>query len=416
MSASSIRLVHASDLHLERPVAGLSQIPDHLRESLLTAPLTAAERVFDTALSEAADALLLAGDIIDCPLAGPRGMALLREQFERLNERGIPVYWAGGQSDPADSWPASVPLPENVVRFPAGRVTDHQLMRDGEVIARIQGISARKGERLPETGFHRDAHGRLTVGVAYGADEDRSFEGRNVHYMALGGRHARQTISEKPAVIHYSGSPQGRAPTETGTHSCTLVVANGGPDEWSLALQTIETDVLRFVEETLEITASTDHQQLEQLLARRTEKIAEQHSSAHQLITWLVVGAGPLLNRLRPEGPLPKQLIEQLQKRYGQDSPSSWARSLVSNTSVSVPEEWLDQETILGDLLRQFRHLQDHAEEKIDLARFLPRGQREGSLAHLAKVEPRRREALLDRAAKLGLELLEVSGQQQSEP
>ena len=55
MSASSIRLVHASDLHLERPVAGLSQIPDHLRESLLTAPLTAAESVFDTAVSEAAD-------------------------------------------------------------------------------------------------------------------------------------------------------------------------------------------------------------------------------------------------------------------------------------------------------------------------------------------------------------------------
>ena len=68
----------------------------------------------------------------------------------------------------------------------------------------------------------------------------------------------------------------------------------------------------------------------------------------------------------------------------------------------------MDQETILGDLLRQFRHLDNHADEKIDLARFLPRAHREGSLAHLARVEPRQRAQLIDHAAKLGLELLEV--------
>ena len=44
MSQPPLRFVHAGDLHLERPLSGVSEVPDHLREAFLEAPYLAAEQ------------------------------------------------------------------------------------------------------------------------------------------------------------------------------------------------------------------------------------------------------------------------------------------------------------------------------------------------------------------------------------
>ena len=63
-----LRFVHASDLHLERPLGGVADVPTHLRDLFLDAPFEATAQVFETALSEGADALLLAGDVVEFDL------------------------------------------------------------------------------------------------------------------------------------------------------------------------------------------------------------------------------------------------------------------------------------------------------------------------------------------------------------
>ncbi|MBA3481604.1 MAG: metallophosphoesterase, partial [Pirellulales bacterium] len=83
MSQPPLRFVHAGDLHLERPLWGVSEIPDHLREAFLEAPYFAAEQIFETALTEGADALLLSGDVVHLDRAGPRAIVFLSEQFRR---------------------------------------------------------------------------------------------------------------------------------------------------------------------------------------------------------------------------------------------------------------------------------------------------------------------------------------------
>ena len=127
-----IRLVHASDLHLETPVYGLPEVPEHLRELLIEAPYHAAEQVFETALAEDVDAVLLAGDVLNVDRAGPPAIVLLLDQFARLGERGVAIYWAGGAVDVPDSWPRSVTLPSNVHVFPIGHVESLDLARAGE--------------------------------------------------------------------------------------------------------------------------------------------------------------------------------------------------------------------------------------------------------------------------------------------
>src|SRR4029078_6409687 len=140
-----LRLVHASDLHLERPLDGLADIPDHLRELLIEAPYHAAEQVFETALAEDVDAVLLPLDILNLDRAGPPAIVLLLDQFARLAERKIPIYWAGGSVDTPDSWPRSVALPSKVPVFPIGHVESHDLTRAGQTIARVQGTSCPEG-------------------------------------------------------------------------------------------------------------------------------------------------------------------------------------------------------------------------------------------------------------------------------
>ena len=49
MSQPPLRFVHAGDLHLECPLGGVAEVPEHLRELLLDAPFLAAQQVFETA-------------------------------------------------------------------------------------------------------------------------------------------------------------------------------------------------------------------------------------------------------------------------------------------------------------------------------------------------------------------------------
>jgi hypothetical protein len=72
-----------------------------------------------------------------------------------------------------------------------------------------------------------------------------------------------------------------------------------------------------------------------------------------------------------------------------------------------VPAEWYDQETCLGDFLREVREFELHDHLPLDLQQFLPddvRGEQLAAVASVATADER--VGLLCRAAKLGVDLL----------
>jgi exonuclease SbcD len=397
-----LRLVHASDFHLELPLHGLAEIPDHLRELLIEAPYHAAEQVFETALAEDVDAVLLAGDVLHVDRAGPPAIVLLLDQFARLGERGIPIYWAGGTVDLPDTWPRSVALPENVHVFPVGRVELLDLVRSGEIIARVQGTSCRENGEVETKGFHRDAHGLFTIGVAHGTSDSAGHEGDRVHYMALGGQHQQQTVDEQPGIAHYCGTPQGRRPSETGPHGCTVVTVD---DTQRAKTRFVATDTVRWIDQTLEVTATTKSEQLHDRMVERLEKLQAQHPGVDLFVSWNIRGAGPLVNQLRP-GNLADELLVDLRRQFGERSPVAWSVSITCDSPLSVPAEWYDQETCLGDFLRAVREF-ELQETSFDLRPFLPENVRDEFLESIARVETAdERNELLCRASKLGVDLL----------
>lgn len=406
MARPTLRLLHASDLHLELPLWGLAEIPDHLRDLMIEAPYQAAEQVFETALAEDVDALLLAGDVLNVDRAGPPAIMLLLEQFARLADRGIPVYWAGGAVDLPDNWPRSVPLPDNVHVFPVGRVETLDVVRGDETVARVQGTSCREGGIVEARGFHRDAHGLFTVGVAYGTDDSPGHEGDRVHYMALGGRHRHETVDHEPGIAYYCGTPQGRGPSETGPHGTTLITVD---ESGRAKTRFVSTDCVRWIRESLEVTATTRSEQFFDRMVDRLEKLQAKEPGLDHLVCWEIRGTGPLVNRLRPGG-LADELLVDLRRRFGESAKGrsvAWSASLECRAPLSVPPEWYDQETVLGDLLRQVREYELHDELPLDLRQFVPDDMRGDPLAAMAQVDGRdERGELLCRAAKLGVDLL----------
>ena len=224
MSNWPFRFVHASDFHLEQPLSGVAEVPEHLRELFLEAPYAAAARVFETALTEQAAFLILSGDILHPLYAGPRGMMFLCEQFARLAEREIAVYWAGGTVDPPDQWPASIALPGNVHVFPRGRVDEFVHEHDGAPIARLLGTSRRQTTRHPSRRFSCPIRAGCRPSPWLTAARTRRPCKPGVF---ITGPWAAGTIAQRrpasPHMIHYCGSPQGRRPEESGVHGCTLV-------------------------------------------------------------------------------------------------------------------------------------------------------------------------------------------------
>ncbi len=87
MAGESFRFIHASDFHLETPLGDLDAYPPALREQMATAPMKAAQAVLDAALVENIDFLVLAGDLLNPATAGPRGMSLLLNYFEKLHQK-----------------------------------------------------------------------------------------------------------------------------------------------------------------------------------------------------------------------------------------------------------------------------------------------------------------------------------------
>jgi len=325
MSGQAFRFLHASDLHLERSIGGLTEIPNHLRTELRDAPLEALRAIVDVAIEEQVEFIVLAGDVVDPHQGGPRALAYLSEQFRRLAEADIAVYWAGGRVDSPERFPKDWLVADNVHYFATKQIEQIVHERDGEPIASVQGISTSQ-QKVRASSFHADPTGRFTIAIAYGQADEKRLQKSGVHYWALGGRHQRKTLYSDEHMAHYSGTPQGRSLSEAGAFGVTLVHVD---EDHRLRTQRIATDRVRWHEEQIELSSDSTQEEFEGQLRDRLQGIADKMPDHLALVQLGVGGSGPLADRLR-SGPLVGQLLEWLQAEYADKSPGP-PRSMLSH-------------------------------------------------------------------------------------
>ena len=408
MSHRPFRFVHASDFHLEMPLQGMAEVPDHLREPLLEAAYTrrraglrrragrgggvpgplrrysapAADRAARAAVPQRA--VRPAGPAADSRLLGHR---------RGRSAGGL----ARGHSPARECAPIA----------PRGRVSEFVHQRDGVPLARLllarprrQSQRLRAGDFTPDpAGLYHDRRRRT------GRSRRRPWACTGIDYWALGGRHDRSTLFSAPQMAHYAGSPQGRRPDEAGVHGCTLVQVD---ENRQSRTHLVPTDAIRWLERTGggrgdDRAAATWNRCLRQ----RCTPCWKTHAEA---------GPAGVVDRGR-------RRAAGRAVAAGQAWPASCSACCGAST-VSVrrppgacrwtssrwpdlPPEWYEQETIRGDFLRAIRQFEMNHGEPLELEGYLSEGHLAGGVGRGRRDRrPAVRQAVLRDAAWLGVDLL----------
>ncbi len=347
MSGESFRFIHASDFHLETPLGDLDQLPPNLRDALATAPRDAAAAIFEAALATNIDFLVLSGDLLHPVAAGPHGMSLLLDNFEKLHAAKKPVYWAAGIADDPKQWPEAVPLPPNVTLFPREKALSVSYERAGRTICTVVGRSSEGRSSLHVPGFQSEPSDEFTIGVGYGASDANALSAGRMDYWALGGAHNYTDIEGgAPAGAIQPGSPQGRGLDETGPHGYCVVDVDA---EQTARVHRVEADCFRYCYETIDADQIRSVGSLRNLLGQKIATLANENGGRHLLIAWDVQLTDPEMIAAVGD---PVELLRQIRRDHGTGNPAAWTTRLTVRPPRTYPKSWREEDTILGDFLR----------------------------------------------------------------
>jgi DNA repair exonuclease SbcCD nuclease subunit len=141
---SGFSFIHAADLHLDSPFAGITARGLSIAKALQQATFRALNSLVGLALARQADFVVLAGDVFDWADKSLTAQLAFADAIARLEKPGIAVFVAQGNHDPAAGGGFAVDFPGNLVIFPHEKVETHFVSRNGRKIAAVSGISFEK--------------------------------------------------------------------------------------------------------------------------------------------------------------------------------------------------------------------------------------------------------------------------------
>ena len=226
-----LKIIHAADLHLDSPFAGLSPEQAALRrEELRSLP----DRLADLANEEQADLVLLAGDLLD-------GQRIYRETAEMLARAlgriRTKVFISPGNHDPYNAsspytlpiWPDNVhiftsPLPQAVPLSELGcTVYGAAFTQEQQEASSLSGFTA-TGEGINLMVLHGNTQGR-----DYAPISPADISARGLDYLALGHIHQHSGLQKSGATSWaYPGCPEGRGFDELDDKGVLILTVEKG--------------------------------------------------------------------------------------------------------------------------------------------------------------------------------------------
>lgn len=228
-------VVHAADLHIDSPLAGLGRLSGLDGGVFRLATRRAFTALIDLCLQRQADVLLLAGDVFDGSWKDwNTGLFFVRE-LGRLAQSGTRVVMLRGNHDAASIMGRQLTLPDFVHVLP-DKEPGSVVFDDVGVAVHGQGYARREVFDNLAAAYPAPLGGLLNIGLlhtaatgAAGGDSHQPYApctadqlaGHGYALWALGHVHRRQMLGEEPWIA-YPGNLQGRHPRETGAKGCLL--------------------------------------------------------------------------------------------------------------------------------------------------------------------------------------------------
>ncbi|MCA6111594.1 metallophosphoesterase family protein [Bradyrhizobium cenepequi] len=229
--------IHAADLHIDSPLAGLSLKDKAVADRFAQAGRRAVEALVEETISSKAAFLIIAGDIFDGDWKDVTTGLFFVRAISALHRGGIPTFIVKGNHDAESVMSRELPYPESVTTFRAGKAETHTLDHY-RVALHGRSFQNRLTAEFVET-YPARCDGWLNIGVLHTSlDGTRGHEGYapctvedltrfGYDYWALGHVHAAEIVSRDPWIV-YPGNLQGRGVRETGAKGAVRVTVDDG--------------------------------------------------------------------------------------------------------------------------------------------------------------------------------------------
>lgn len=373
----SVRFIHCADLHIETPFKGISETQPELQELLHQSTYQSFNNIVELAIDKKVDCVMIAGDIYDSEDKSLRAQLRFRDGLVRLAEYGIQAFIANGNHDPLSGWAAKLEWPAGMHHFPGNNVECVPLSRNGEVVAKIYGISFAKSDikenlvlKFPKADKSVSCIGLLHANVGGNTVhhpyspctvEDLSLTGMD--YWALGHVHNHSILrSSKPAVV-YSGCSQGRSPREIGSKGCCFVTLKPGH---APIIEFIPTDVIRYKSDSLDISSGASIDDVLTSIIEKCKEISNDLGKRSSVIRLTLTGRTDLHKELQ-KGDSITGILEDIRRHFVGSDPLIWLDKLILGTAGTYDLDSLRQGNyFIADIISIFDEFQNVKSQNLE--------------------------------------------------
>ncbi|MGB3445638.1 MAG: metallophosphoesterase [Xanthobacteraceae bacterium] len=229
--------IHAADLHIDSPLAGLGLKDKAVAERFARAGRRAVEALVAETITSEAAFLIIAGDVFDGDWKDVGTGLFFIRAIGALHRAGIPVYIVKGNHDAESVMSRDLPYPDTVHVFPSNKAATLELETQ-RVALHGRSFPHRLTGDFVQT-YPPRREGWLNIGVLHTSlDGTRGHEGYapctandlknfGYDYWALGHIHAAEIVSRDPWIV-FPGNLQGRSVRETGAKGAMRVTVEDG--------------------------------------------------------------------------------------------------------------------------------------------------------------------------------------------
>lgn len=380
------RFIHTADLHLDSPLTSLALRNAELGDLVRGATRKALERIVDLALTEAVDALIIAGDLYDGSQTSMATALFLMGQMRRLEAAGIRVFLIRGNHDAQSQITRELTFPPNVHVFDGrGKPVKAGALASGREI-HVHGISFAHphapASLLP--GFRAPVPDAVNIGLLHtslaGASRHDPYAPVGVadlvahgfDYWALGHIHQRRVHLEKPWIV-MPGNPQGRDINEGGPKGVTLAIVD---DDGAITCALHPVAVALFERLSADLSGVDDWRGMLDRVETVLGQARAGAGGAHLVARLSLAGATPLAWRLRRDEDLLTAELQNLAASLGE----CWIEAVELSVTVPLAAAGADAGplTELSRLMREdvvgnHAYREELRETLADLLRQLPK-------------------------------------------
>lgn len=295
--------IHAADLHIDSPLAGLRVKDESVARRFAEAGRAAVQALIAETIASKAAFLIIAGDVFDRDWKDVTTGLFFVGAIGALHRAGIPLFIVKGNHDAESLISRSLPYPDSVTVFPTDAATVE--LEAYRVALHGRSFAERVNADFVAS-YPARREGWLNIGVLHTSlDGMRGHEGYapcsvddlkrfGYDYWALGHIHAPEIVSRDPWIV-YPGNLQGRSIRETGAKGAMRVTVEDGRvvDVTPIAL-----DGARWGHLTIDIAECADEAAILALVTDRLTHLHMQSDGRALAVRVTLTGTTSLHDRL----------------------------------------------------------------------------------------------------------------------